>query len=109
MSETFSGAVKKAMQEKRYNARQLALAIDVDPSYLTRLLKGERTSPSKEIVLKIAGLLQLNPDELLWLAGIVPPRLRSMPNTEEVLQAIEALASMKQEKRRKFLSDLSGK
>jgi transcriptional regulator with XRE-family HTH domain len=73
----FIKLVKDALEKERYSARELALKIGVAPSYITRVLGGERNPPSSEIIEDISKVLNINPDRLLMEAGRLPVFLRS--------------------------------
>ncbi len=69
-SSRFSRTLRQALKERRYSARELALAVGASPSYLTRVLAGERNPPSgnppsEAVITKIAHVLDLNTDRLL--------------------------------------------
>lgn len=53
----------------------LGLAAGVDASYINRLERGERSEPSREVVIALARVLDVTPVErerLLWTAGYLP-------------------------------------
>gem|GEM_PF-1916839 len=55
------------------NAR--GLAAGVDASYINRLERGERSAPSREVIMALARVLDVTPverDRLLWTAGYLP-------------------------------------
>ena len=85
----FIETVKQAMKQARYSGRELAMAIGVNPSYITRVLAGTRNSPSAKVVEDIARVLQLNPDRLFMEAGKLPVFLRAKgPLTDKDLKAL---------------------
>lgn len=73
----FIKLVKDALERERYSARELALKIGIAPSYITRVLAGERNPPSSEIIEEMAKVLKINPDRLLIEAGRLPVFLRA--------------------------------
>lgn len=60
-------ALKK--RDSSYSLRQLAARIDVKPSYLSRIERGEAFALSEEKTLALARELAVNPDVLLALSG----------------------------------------
>jgi transcriptional regulator with XRE-family HTH domain len=53
----------------------------VNASYVNRLERGERATPTREVVQALAQSLQATPterDQLLWLAGHLPVRLQQL-------------------------------
>ena len=89
--ELFIRTIKASLKAHRYTARQLALAIDVDPSYITRILGGERNPPSEELLAKIAEVLKLDPDRLRYEAGLLPQFMKSRgPLSDKDFQALRS-------------------
>jgi len=90
----FTERLKQALWEERINARQLALKIGVNPSYITRMLAGERNPPTDELIIKIADALKLDRDLLLIEAGRLPQFLTGSlsamgPITEEDVKVLK--------------------
>ena len=79
----FIARVSEALRAQRYSVRQLALAVGLDPSYLTRVLSRERNPPADEHISKIARFLQLDEDGLLMDAGRLPMCLRATGPLDE--------------------------
>lgn len=52
--------------------RQLASMVGVDHGYLVRLESGQKRNPSAELLHKIAGVLELDPSEVLGFIGVTP-------------------------------------
>ncbi len=105
----FIETVKAALASQRYSVRELAMNVGVDPSYMTRVLAGERNPPSDEVIEKIATFLNLNASWLLWQAGRLPLFLRTTgPLTDDDFDALKkAWGRIKQrhdEKKRKGAS-----
>ena len=89
----FIAKVSQALARERYSVRQLALAIGLDPSYLTRVLAGERNPPADEHIRKIGDLLRLDPDELLMDVERLPLFLRATgPLDEKDMQSLRRVA-----------------
>jgi transcriptional regulator with XRE-family HTH domain len=70
---TFIRDRREALREtdRRYSVRQVADRIGVQPSYLSKVERGEVAPPSEETIVRLAGELQVSPDLLLALAGKV--------------------------------------
>ena len=49
--------------------RELARRLDLSPAYLSKIERGQFNPPSEKNIVKIAEIIGLNRDELLWLAG----------------------------------------
>ncbi len=58
-------------KDRRYSQRQVALRIGIEPSYLSKIERGELVSLSEEKVIALAEDLGEDPDVLLALHGKV--------------------------------------
>ena len=56
-------------EDRRYSLRQVAKRIDVEPSYLSKIERGEVAPPSEATTVKLAKELGEDPDVLLAMAG----------------------------------------
>lgn len=57
--------------DRRYSVRQVADRVGVQPSYLSKVERGEVSPPSEETLVKLARELDTDPDLLLAMAGKV--------------------------------------
>jgi len=62
--------------DRRFSLRQLAGRIGVEPSYLSKVERGDEPPPSESRVLQLAEELGEDPDVLLALAGKVSSDLQ---------------------------------
>ena len=81
MSNEFGEYVRRKRLELQANKpgftlRKVAEALDVQPSFLSKVERGDSGPPSEENIKKLAGILGENPDVLLALAGKVSKDLR---------------------------------
>jgi len=58
--------------------REVSRRAGIDVSYLSRMEKGEVSPPSEEIILRLAEVLEADPDELLEMADKIPPDVREI-------------------------------
>ena len=65
-------------QDRRYSLRQVAERVGIEPSYLSKVERGEVAPPSEETIQRLAKELDLDPDALLALAGKVSSDLREV-------------------------------
>lgn len=65
-TETLKEKLRTAMEAKRYNGRMLSLGAGVDPSYISKLLRGEIRNPSYEVLGRIAATLGVTVE---WFHG----------------------------------------
>lgn len=83
MNNTFSDYVRSRRLELQagkpgFSLRRVAAALDVQPSFLSKVERGESGPPSEEKIKKLAEILGENPDVLLALAGKVSSDLREV-------------------------------
>ena len=65
-------------QDSRFSLRKVAGAIGVEPSYLSKVERGEQPPPSEKTIVALARELDLDPDVLLALAGKVSTELQAI-------------------------------
>jgi HTH-type transcriptional regulator, competence development regulator len=68
-------ALQKEDETGSFSLRRVAGRVGVEPSYLSKVERGEQPPPSEETVAKLAAALNEDPDVLLALAGKVPTEL----------------------------------
>jgi len=85
MSEVgqFGSYVRERREELReedasYSLRKLAARIEVQPSYLSKVERGEVPPPSEATIERLAAALGEDPDVLLAMAGKVSSGLQSI-------------------------------
>jgi transcriptional regulator with XRE-family HTH domain len=61
-----------------YSLRRVAASIGVEPSYLSKIERGEQPPPSERTIVALAGVLGEDPDVLLALAGKVSEELQQI-------------------------------
>jgi transcriptional regulator with XRE-family HTH domain len=76
MSKTFGDFIRSRREKLRqkdagYSVRQVAGRVGVQPSYLSKVERGDEPPPSEETVVALAKELGEDPDVLLALAGKV--------------------------------------
>jgi transcriptional regulator with XRE-family HTH domain len=64
--------------DPKFSLRRLALAIGVEPSYLSKIERGEQPPPSEKTIQALARELGEDPDVLLALAGKVSADLQAI-------------------------------
>ena len=58
-------------KDRRYSLRQVAVRIEIEPSYLSKIERGEQTYLSEEKIVALANDLEEDPDVMLALSGKV--------------------------------------
>jgi len=83
MSETFGSYLRKRREHLRessagYSLRGVATMLDIQPSYISKIERGEVSPPSEATIMHLAQVLKEDPDVLLALAGKVSTDLRQV-------------------------------
>lgn len=75
MSQGFGSQIRQARKEKGYSQRDLAKLVGLDFTYLSKL-ENDRAdyAPKEDVIRNLAEHLDLNPEELVFLAGRLPER-----------------------------------
>lgn len=64
--------------DPQFSLRKVAAAIDVEPSYLSKIERGEQPPPGEKTIVALAQELGEDPDVLLALAGKVSEDLQAI-------------------------------
>ncbi|MCC9609397.1 helix-turn-helix domain-containing protein [Blastopirellula sp. JC732] len=80
---SFGDHLRKLREQRRaddasFSVRQLAVRVGVEPSYLSKVERGQQPPPSEKTILAIAAELGEDPDVLLALAGKVSGDLQEV-------------------------------
>jgi HTH-type transcriptional regulator, competence development regulator len=83
MNDAFGRYVRERREEllktsASFTLRKVAATIKVQPSYVSKVERGEVAPPSEATIVRIAEALQEDPDVLLALAGKVSADLRQV-------------------------------
>jgi len=69
----FGMLIKEARKQKGYTQRQLAKQLGIDFTYLSKLENSRPDyAPKEELIRKLAEYLNLDEEELIFLAGRIP-------------------------------------
>ncbi|MEL4894260.1 helix-turn-helix domain-containing protein [Crocosphaera sp. Alani8] len=73
MSQNFGQVIRQRRKKKGYSQRELAEKLEIDFTYLSKL-ENERAKypPKEEVIRNLATYLDLDADELIFLAGKLP-------------------------------------
>jgi transcriptional regulator with XRE-family HTH domain len=82
--------------DPQYSLRKVAAAVDLEPSYLSKIERGEQPPPGEKAIVALARALGEDPDVLLALAGKVSEDLLAIIRKRPQLfaQLIRDLKSM---------------
>jgi transcriptional regulator with XRE-family HTH domain len=75
--ETFGQRIQRLRREQGLTQRQLAGELGLDFTYLSKVENDRGEAPGEETVRRLAAILETDEEELLALAGKVPPELRT--------------------------------
>lgn len=73
MEHTFGKLIREARKDKGYSQRELSKLLGLDFTYLSKL-ENDRTdySPKEDVIRSLARNLDLDEEELIFLAGRIP-------------------------------------
>lgn len=74
-NKSFGNKIKDARKSRGLSQRQLAEQVNIDYSYLSKIERGKVDPPSEKVLLDIAEVLEIDNDELLYLAEKAPSDL----------------------------------
>ena len=76
---TFGEKIKQTRKENGYTQRELAKLVGMDFTYLSKIENNRADYPPKEDKIRtLASNLELNPEELIFLAGRIPEQDREL-------------------------------
>jgi transcriptional regulator with XRE-family HTH domain len=90
--ESFSSLLRTYRERADMSCNQLARAIGVDPSYISRLERGEREPPRRAVILGVIPALRLEAaeaDRLLLSGGYAPADWEARLARLEELESLE--------------------
>jgi transcriptional regulator with XRE-family HTH domain len=91
-AKEFINLVKVHLEKNRCSLRELARQCNLDVSFLSKILSGKRNPPSSEKdIRKIAEVLKINSDRLLFAAGRIPSNFQKIFNNENFVGKLISL------------------
>jgi transcriptional regulator with XRE-family HTH domain len=91
VTEDFATLLRSYRDQAGMSCNELARAVAVDPSYISRLERGEREPPRRPIVERLAMSLRLSvedQDRLLVTAGYAPASVAVLGRWDSTLQEV---------------------
>jgi transcriptional regulator with XRE-family HTH domain len=80
-SEQFGDAIEHLMNELGVTYRGLAAKTDLSAGYLNHLVHGNRPVPSNEVIERLAGALDVDPDHFReYRLRVISEKLERMPD-----------------------------
>src|SRR5215210_7356880 len=91
MTEDFPTLLRYYRDRAGLSCNELARGVGVDPSYISRLERGEREPPRRPVVERLSATLKLaldDQDRLLVSAGYAPATIAVLGSWDSTLQAV---------------------
>jgi len=99
--EGFIRLLREGMEKRKISLNQLAERAGLSPAFLSRIMNQERGLPSDKAILRLARVLDLQPNERLLIeAGRIPEDLQPMlsqPRVPELLRVVGKLSNTEQQ------------
>jgi transcriptional regulator with XRE-family HTH domain len=103
------GATVRALREKQgLSLRKFAEEVGISPTYTSKVERDEFPPPGEETIVKMAKILEQNPDELLALAGKAASDISDIVQTRpEILPTFfRTAAKLSDENLRKLMKQM---
>lgn len=71
----FGGKIKELREKEGYSQRQLAFKVNITPTYMSKIERGEFNAPSEAVIKELAKVLHTDHDILLSYADKVDQEL----------------------------------
>lgn len=90
----FPARVAEEMRRRGLTLRRFCRAVELDPSFFSKVLAGKRSPPAEESVLRrIAEFLGMDAAELIVSAGRIPSEWRALWQDPELFRGVHSLAT----------------
>jgi len=86
----FGARLRKLRIQAGMTQSGLASKVNIDSTYLSKMESGVKSPPSQKVVLRLAEVLNVGKDELLTLAGKIPPDIAGLLKNREALQFLRS-------------------
>lgn len=74
-TQSFGEKVRDLREKKGISQRQFALALDITPTYMSKIERGEFPPPAEAVIKNMAKLLEVNSNDLLLYADKIDTEL----------------------------------
>lgn len=85
--DKFGKLIKNLREKVNMSQRKLAMELDITPTYMSKIERGEFPPPSEEVIKNMARILNYDTDELLACADKVDSELLSIIKSQPKLYA----------------------
>ncbi len=89
-TKKFGARLKELREQAGLNQRELASKVGINFTYLSKIESGVMPPPSEKVILRLAEVLNADTDELMTLAGKVPPDIAQMLKNGKILQRLRS-------------------
>ena len=86
MTNSFGTALRERRRAAKLSQRELARRIGVDFSYISKIENGRLPPPAADTIVKICGVLDIEPEELLALTGKIPSKVQETVSSSRAAQ-----------------------
>lgn len=86
--------IQKRLDQLEMSKSQLAREAGLSQGYVSKLVAGTETPPSEQMVHILAGILELDPDEMMFAARMIPRDLEIQILTRDPVRVRAAIAEM---------------
>lgn len=102
--EGFILLLREGMEKRKISLNQLAEQAGISPAFLSRIMNKERSLPADKAILRLAQVLDLQPNErLLTEAGRIPEEYMSVLNQTGVPELLRAAGTLNDDDKRELL------
>ena len=74
----FGDKIKELREKQGFSQRQLAIQLDITPTYMSKIERGEFSPPSETVIKKMSKILKCDSDTLLSYADKIDQELISI-------------------------------
>ncbi len=85
---SFGDRLRELRKARELTQRELALKVDIDFTYLSKIETGSAPPPAEKTIRELARVLRTDPEELIFLAGKVPKDLGKIAASSTAIPTI---------------------
>jgi HTH-type transcriptional regulator, competence development regulator len=92
----FGTKLRELRKKASMSLRELALSVNVDFTYLSKIENGVLPPPIEKVILHLAESLGVDKDDLLILADRIPPDISKILKNRETIKHLQAEQAKKE-------------
>jgi transcriptional regulator with XRE-family HTH domain len=97
-NQKFGARLRELRKKAGLSLRELAAIVNIDFTYLSKIENGVLPPPSEKVILHLAESLGADKDDLLMLAGRIPPDIAEILKNRETIKRLRAERAKKEVK-----------